>query len=1112
MKKKTSVFTRKAASALLAALLLLPAVTPVFAAAGFEKTTAALSEDVEGEAIVLLENDGVLPLEKGKKLAVFGAGQDGLFYNGGGGSAGTNGDPGTTALEALLDAEKEGAVSLVSSLVSFYRDLAEEKMPSDETISAARKETDTALLFLSRFSSEGTDRRAVKGDYYLSEAEEKLADRVTTLFPNVIVILNLCGVTDLTRFAGEDAGYPASAMLSMWMPGQHGASALPKVLTGEINPSGKLIDTYARSYDDYPSQSFGTDVIEYSEDIYVGYRYFETFAPEKVLYPFGYGLSYTTFSFSDITVKTDAGNETVSVTLTVTNTGSVSGKEVVQVYFGHPEKNRLGYPVKELAAFRKTKLLAPGESEKIELRYAVSDMAGYDDLGKIRQSAYVLEAGDYPVYVGNSVRAAVQAGTVTVPETKITEQLTERCVSVMQLKERMVNADGLRYEGLPQREPVSAEENDALTTVVTASGVSVLEAENYYKAEGNDTLVVMNGALHNTHNKGTLYYRVKAEASGSYLVYVNTAQGSSTGKNCLTVTVNGEKQDGFVLDVNEMTASWESYRYFPCGYLWLDKGENDIEMVIRDGAAGNMESFRICPEKEGDTETADVSGKKNAIFAEGESVIEAEDYSSTTNSSLAKNPAGYLENLHLPGTITYTVYAEATADYMFAVMTGVGNEGAEDSLSVRVNGISQAHVRLGVSGTGGWDKPARFDGGYITLRAGENTITVEPAGCGNLDKLIFTRVPGGATRQMEDKEQVPESGIIPLKDVYGGKATLDAFLEQLTASELMYLVHGRGGSSQWGGLDRYGIPYCTVSDGGGGLRDGTWLPVATAQASTWNPDLLEDLGLHIGGEAWDLGVDIWLGPAMNIHRNPLCGRNFEYFSEDPLLSGKVAAALVRGVAAQGICTTLKHFCANNCDYNRNTSDSRMSERALREIYLKGFEIAVKEGKPSAVMSSYNYLNGCETSENADLLTGILRGEWGFEGLVMSDWWNDSNEAKELLAGNDLKMPEGTTSDMVNAMIGGTLTREVLKTSAGRVMTMLLNAERVKKLLDPAYEHKTVTEIKGESVLPFREGGDEPTEETPASQAGLIAGISAAAVCVAAVTAILLVKKKKSGKE
>jgi beta-glucosidase len=223
----------------------------------------------------------------------------------------------------------------------------------------------------------------------------------------------------------------------------------------------------------------------------------------------------------------------------------------------------------------------------------------------------------------------------------------------------------------------------------------------------------------------------------------------------------------------------------------------------------------------------------------------------------------------------------------------------------------------------------------------------------------------------------------------------------------------------------------------------TAFPAAHTLAQSWNVELMEEVGLAISREMTQYGVTFWLAPGLNIHRNPLCGRNFEYYSEDPLLTGKMAVAVTRGVeSVAGNYVTLKHFCGNNQETERVQSSSNIGERALREIYLRGFEIAVREGKPSGMMSSYNKLNGIYTSNHFDLLTRLLRHEWGFDGLVMTDWMatakGAANPALCLAAGNDLIMP-GTKRDkkvIMKALKKGRLREDDLRQSAARVITKI----------------------------------------------------------------------------
>ena len=224
-----------------------------------------------------------------------------------------------------------------------------------------------------------------------------------------------------------------------------------------------------------------------------------------------------------------------------------------------------------------------------------------------------------------------------------------------------------------------------------------------------------------------------------------------------------------------------------------------------------------------------------------------------------------------------------------------------------------------------------------------------------------------------------------------------------------------------------------------GVRTTAW-PCATLLAATWNPELVEKVGKAGAEELKENNLAVWLTPAVNIHRNPLCGRNFEYYSEDPVLTGKIGAAMVRGIQSQHVGASVKHFACNNKETNRKHCDSRLSERALREIYLKGFEIIVKESDPWVMMSAYNVINGHRASENRELLEDILRGEWGFNGMVTSDWWTRGEHYKEIKAGNDVKMASGYPERVKKALDMGAITREDLERCAKRVLELIMKID------------------------------------------------------------------------
>jgi len=343
--------------------------------------------------------------------------------------------------------------------------------------------------------------------------------------------------------------------------------------------------------------------------------------------------------------------------------------------------------------------------------------------------------------------------------------------------------------------------------------------------------------------------------------------------------------------------------------------------------------------------------------------------------------------------------------------------------------------------------------GSYRVYAGKSVRELYDCGCWQQPELEVTqqltlRFDGSDYVFPQLPQRQYDGPALSLYDVAEGKGSLEDFICQLSPRELVELTHGQPpafplGTGGVGNLFRRGVPNPQTADGPAGIRrsvDTTCFPCSTLIAAAWDPQLQYEMGSAMGAEGSATGVDILLAPAMNIHRNPLCGRNFEYFSEDPLISGATAAAIVNGLQSHGMCGTLKHFAANNCEFHRWINDSRVSERALREIYLKAFEIAIRESNPAFLMTSYNLVNGVHSSTNAQLLRGVLRDEWHYEGALFTDWRNKLPLVDEILAGNNIKMPFGYPEEAemaLQAYLDGRIPLEILRENAQRVLTAVM---------------------------------------------------------------------------
>ena len=919
-----------------------------------EQRHRILAREAAEESIVLLKNDGVLPLPTGIPVALFGAGA-GLTIKGGTGSGDVNvrhsvsiydgftlARVRVTSKDWIEDYEERYELArqawkkqildecggstdgqlFFDTYTSHAFEMPEGRPIEDTDVQDAK----TAVYVISRVAGEGSDRHLAKGDYYLTDHELEDLRVLATLVEKIVIVINAGAPIDLTVL---EAMPEVKAILFMGQAGEEGGNACARILLGFVNPSAKLTATWAKSYMDYPGAmdfsdvraqldednasdaasscagsavtgeaasagnvsdaSQGTKAAEtidrdallarsrYEEGIYVGYRYFDSFGVSP-RYHFGHGLSYTSFVLTAEAPR--AAADGLYIPVTVENTGNpYAGKEVVQVYAACPQPAAISgedgvkaaafgemaetlaedagnggagveasaqakveaKEYKRLVAFRKTRLLAPGEQETMTLHVDGRALASFRTDYDAAHGAWVIEAGHYAIFVGSSSEESrlQLAGLVEVAEEKVLEIVPHICpVKDADFHECAAPVESLRRK--------TQAWSDTWATMKQA-------------AQQGKRIAGLCGKLGWTQALGETVW-----APGEEPVFRNA-------------------QDDLDRMAHAIASALEVKDLIP-----LLMGEFDMHASAL-GSAGQR----------------------------------------------------------VPGT------------------AGETSRSLEELL--HVPGISMADGPAGL----------RLSRSYLVERAtGEKLSTGIEA---NLENGFFASEPAE-----------PEK--------------YERWYQFTTA----------------------------------------W-PVGTNLAQTWNEELLGAVGRATGIEMQAFHVAWWLAPGMNIHRNPLNGRNFEYYSEDPLLCGKMAAAITKGVQAlPGVGTTVKHYACNNQENNRMGVDAVVSERALREIYLRGFEIAIKESQPMCIMTSYNEINGVHSANNADLCTEIARREWHFQGVIMTDWattldFGGADAAGCVAAGNDLIMP-GATSDLENieqAYADGRLSEADIRSCAERVLNIVL---------------------------------------------------------------------------
>lgn len=1033
------------------------------------KNRLEFSRYVAEEGIVLLKNeDNILPLKK-ERVAIFGGAQV---------SAQTANEGVKVDEEAsvgITDAIVRAGIEIDTELYEEYKEwrrgfvtrsygewrLSHSTPEMELSLERAQKAkadgAETALIVLRRSSYENSDMSIEVGDYILGENEMQMIKNVCAVFDNVVLLLHIGCNIDL-GFLDE---YNIKGILYLNQLGVNGALGMASILTGEVCPSGKLTVSLAKHFEDYPSsnnfgQHGGGLLQDYKEDIFVGYRYFESFdgADKNLVYPFGYGLSYTTFDISDI--KYSEGS-VIAVSATVTNTGSVAGKQVLELYFTAPEIKDgalLGAPEKQLCGFEKTKLLQPGESQELVITLNPDDMASYDDLGVLgEKSCYVMEKGDYKLLVGEDSRNLTLAGVHNEKENRV----TEHCHTIKTTLSERLTRKG-EYEALPDL--TDGKNRYYGISSIEKTVVSVKQCAN---RELDDFSALGTG--------DTVAYKILPGTGGSYRLSFVGFNENTPVTDFVEIAIDGT----------------------PMGSLKTEGLDTVIVNlpVKRTELALTLKKACLCI-----TELAfEKIDTKTVIRADGVNVIDAANfYESSFCVDVASfaddgfgNSGSYLTGIDCSGrAAVYKLEVEQAGiyDFQFRYAFCAESRPVNSVVTVLASNIVQPLGGQLLEKTYNEGEPRVFaDTDKFKIILPKGTVYLKfaseevpfPDVCalmltkndGSVDSVDMSesdirnkneKFEGIQRRKLiDDPALYPKIGI-QFEDVYKNPELMRPFLEQLSNRELATVVSGTTNNLTVGGdvgcnspVHERGIPAAQTADGPCGLRQFDQLPIAfpvgMVLAASFNKELFRQFGECMAFECLHYDVDYLLGPSINILRSPAGGRNCSYFSEDPYVCGIAAAYYIDGLQEHGIAAVLKHYAANNTEFERLKSNSRVSERALREIYIKGFEIAVKKSSPYAIMSSYNHINDVKACEDYTLITEIPRDEWHWDGCFFTDWWNDSRHVDELKAGHDLKMSTGDIDGVTKALDDGELTREQVYVCAERIVKMLMKLGRIKKRLE-----------------------------------------------------------------